>query len=120
MKSNIFFYRLAEHGTDKSAQILSFLLILEILLLTIKEQDFETFFTKTFLIGSLAISLKVFYLIFLVLLIPVIIFLYKEKKYFYFKQVIKNKLLYLCTFFFVLVAGRSRSLDYQLLEVLQR
>lgn len=100
----VFFYRLSEHGTDKSAQILSFLLILEILLLTIKEQDFETFFTKTFLIGSLAISLKVFYLIFLVLLIPVIIFLYKEKKYFYFKQVIKNKLLYLCTFFFVLVS----------------
>ena len=100
----VFFYRLSEHGTDRSAQILSFILILEILLLTIKDQDFETFCTKTFLIGCLAISLKVFYLIFLVLLIPVIVFLYKEKKYFYFKRIIKNKLLYLSVFFLVLLS----------------
>ncbi len=98
----VFFYRLSEHGTDKSAQILSFILILEILLLLIKDQDFETFSMKTFLIGGLAISLKVFYLILLVLLIPVIYFMYKEKKYLYFKQLIKNKFLYLSTFFLIL------------------
>ena len=30
---NIFFYRISEHGTDRSAQILIFLLIVEILIL---------------------------------------------------------------------------------------
>ncbi len=99
----IFFYRLSEHGTDRSAQILSFLLILEILLLTIKDQDFETFYTKALLIGSLAISLKVFYLIFIVLLIPVLVFLYKEKKFFYLKQVIKNKIFYFSAFFLIIL-----------------
>ena len=100
----VFFYRLSEHGTDRSAQILSFILVLEILLLTIKDQDFETFSIKIFLIGGLAISLKVFYLIFITLLIPVFYFMYNEKKYFYFKQVIKNKFLYLSTFFLILVS----------------
>ena len=100
----VFFYRLSEHGTDRSAQILSFILVLEILLLTIKDQDFETFSVKTFLIGGLAISLKVFYLILIILLIPVFYFMYNEKRYFYFKQVIKNKFLYLSVFFLILVS----------------
>ena len=95
---------MSEHGTDRSAQILSFILVLEILLLTIKDQDFETFSIKTFLIGGLAISLKVFYLIFIILLIPVFYFMYNEKKYFYFKKVLKNKFLYLSTFFLILVS----------------
>ena len=90
----IFFYRLAEHGTDRSAQILSFVLISEILIFFSKEQNFNTFSTKIFAIGSLAISLKVLYLVYLILLVPIVYFIYIEKKMKYFKEVSKNPFFY--------------------------
>ena len=99
----IFFYRISEHGTDRSAQILSFILILEILYLFHKEENFYTFSIKLFIIGSLAISLKVFYLVYLILLIPIFHFLYKEKKNLYFDQIIKNQFFYLSFLFLFLV-----------------
>ncbi len=95
----IFFYRLSEHGTDRSAQILSFILVLEIMYFLKKEQIFDKFFTKLFIIGSLAISLKVFYLVYLILLIPVIYFLYKEKKIIYLLKIVKNRFFYLSIIF---------------------
>ena len=101
----IFFYRLSEHGTDRSAQILSFILILEIMYLFNKEQNLEKFFIKIFLIGSLAISLKVFYLIYLILLIPVFYFIFIERKNFYFAEIIKNRFFYLSVLFLLLVTS---------------
>ena len=95
----IFFYRLSEHGTDRSAQILSFILVLEIMYFLKKEQIFDKFFTKLFIIGSLAISLKVFYLVYLILLIPIIYFLYREKKIIWLLEIIKNKFFYLSIIF---------------------
>ena len=95
----IFFYRLSEHGTDRSAQILGFVLILEIIYFLKKEQKFDKFFIKLFIIGSLAISLKVFYLVYLILLIPVIHFLYKEKKIICILKIFKNKFFYLSIIF---------------------
>ena len=99
----IFFYRLSEHGTDRSAQILSFILIMEIFYFFKKEQNLNTFFTKIFVIGSLAISLKVFYLVYLILLIPIFHFIYSEKKKLYLKLILKNKFLYLSILFLFLV-----------------
>ena len=95
----IFFYRLSEHGTDRSAQILSFILVLEIMYFLKKEQIFDKFFTKLFIIGSLAISFKVFYLVYLILLIPVIYFLCTEKKITYLFEITKNKFFYLSLIF---------------------
>ncbi len=99
----IFFYRLSEHGTDRSAQILSFILILEILYFFNKEQNLDKFFTKIFIIGSLAISLKVFYLIYLILLIPIFYFIYNEEKKLYLKEIIKNRFFYLSVLFLFFV-----------------
>ena len=99
----IFFYRLSEHGTDRSAQILSFILILEIMYFFKKEQNFNKFSTKLFIVGSLAISLKVFYLVYLILLIPIIHFLYKEKKNIYLLEIVKNKFFYLSIIFLFFV-----------------
>ena len=99
----VFFYRLAEHGTDRSAQILSFILISEILIFFKKEQNFNTFSTKIFAIGSLAISLKVLYLVYLILLIPIIYFVYKEKKLADLKTVTSNPFFYFSIIFFALI-----------------
>ena len=99
----IFFYRLAEHGTDRSAQILSFVLISEILIFFSKEQNFNTFSTKIFAIGSLAISLKVLYLVYLILLVPIVYFIYIEKKMKYFKEVSKNPFFYFSILFLILI-----------------
>ena len=99
----IFFYRLAEHGTDRSAQILSFVLISEILIFFSKEQNFNTFSTKIFAIGTLAISLKVLYLVYLILLVPIVYFIYIEKKMKYFKEVTKNPFFYFSILFLILI-----------------
>ena len=99
----IFFYRLSEHGTDRSAQILSFVLISEILIFFSKEQNFNTFSTKIFAIGSLAISLKVLYLVYLILLVPIVYFIYIEKKMKYFKEVSKNPFFYFSILFLILI-----------------
>ncbi len=99
----IFFYRLAEHGTDRSAQTLSFILILEILYFFKKEQDLNKFFTKILIIGSLAISLKVFYLVYLILLIPIFQFIYVDKKKLCINELIKNKFFYLSILLLLLV-----------------
>ncbi len=101
----IFFYRLSEHGTDRSAQILSFILILEILYFFKKEQNFIKFSSKIFIIGSLAISLKVFYFIYLILLIPIFHFIYKDKNNSYFFEIFKNKFFYLSILFLFFVTS---------------
>ena len=69
---NIIFYRMAEHGTDRSAQILILILIIEIL------ERINTSFSKKdecifniMVIFSLIISLKAFYSIYLILLFPI-------------------------------------------------
>ena len=66
---NIFFYRLAEHGTDRSGQILVFILTIIILLITNNSKNvnkinntFYIYFIPILL--TLLISLKPFYLIY--------------------------------------------------------
>jgi hypothetical protein len=46
----IFFYRIAEHGTDRSAQILIFLLIIELLILINLDNHFRENSTKFFVL----------------------------------------------------------------------
>ena len=67
---NIFFYRIGEHGTDRSAQILVMLLVLEIIM-TLKKKHFDSYLNlKIFTLLVFIISLKAFYILYLLLLIP--------------------------------------------------
>lgn len=97
---NIFFYRLAEHGTDRSAQILILLLILELFKLintniTQKKVDLS----KILILCTLIISLKVFYFIYLSIFF--VILFYQKNFFLFLSDLINNKVTYIC---FVLVA----------------
>ncbi len=70
---NIFFYRIAEHGTDRSAQILIFILFIEVLSLYRKSAIVENLFSKIFIILGLIISLKAFYVLYLLILLPILL-----------------------------------------------
>tara|TARA_Y100000389_G_scaffold168335_1_gene173940 strand:- start:3578 stop:5245 length:1668 start_codon:yes stop_codon:yes gene_type:complete len=93
----IFFYRIGEHGTDRSAQILVFLLIIELLLLINFHTDIKSSLIKITVILGTIISLKAFYILYSIFLIPLIYFLIKDKKYFYlvdlFQSIVFYKLL---------------------------
>ncbi len=78
---NIFFYRIAEHGTDRSAQILIFLLFTEIFIILERKNFTYLQISKIFLILSLVITLKAFYLLYCLILIPIIIILLKKNKF---------------------------------------
>ena len=99
---NIFFYRMAEHGTDRSAQIIILLLFIEsIELLNKKNLDWELF-KKIKILITLAVSLKAFYLIYIFLFLPILIF--QKKKLFLTYKIISTRVFYICfTFFLILV-----------------
>ena len=63
----IFFYRIAEHGTDRSAQILIFLLFVELLFFNYAEKNFNNNVFKIFIFLGIIISLKSFYLLYLIM-----------------------------------------------------
>ena len=100
---NIFFYRLSEHGTDRSAQILIFLLIIELLILINLDNHFRENSTKFFVLLILVISLKSFYMLYLVLLFPVLYYLIKDKKIAYLKDFLKNPFFYLSILIFIFI-----------------
>ena len=79
---NIFFHRLGEHGTDRSAMVLIILLVLNLLyFINKKDKKIDNNYLKIFsIIIVLIASLKAFYLIYLVIFIPLIIFVYKKTK----------------------------------------
>ena len=79
---NIFFYRLGEHGTDRSAMILIILLVLNIFyFINKKEQIIDDNFLKIFaIIFTIIASLKAFYLIYIIILIPLILHVYNKTK----------------------------------------
>ena len=65
---NIFFYRISEHGTDRSAQILILILFIEVLSLYRNELNLNNFFSKIFILLGLIITLKAFYVLYLLIL----------------------------------------------------
>ena len=100
---NIFFYRLSEHGTDRSAMILIIVTIIELLyLINLNTNINKNLFLKLLILITLIISLKTFYILYVLMLLPVIIF-FKEKRLslvFFFKNIIT----YIClTTFFALL-----------------
>ena len=100
---NIFFYRLAEHGSDRSAMILIIILIIELLDLNNKSKNIleESLFLKLFILITLIISLKNFYILYLILLLPILIgFINKKYSLLFF---MKNKVTYLCLTFILIL-----------------
>ena len=91
---NVFFYRLAEHGTDRSAMILIMILIIEIVyLINLKETFDKDHVIKCIILISIIFSLKAFYIIYLPLFF-LFFFYYKEKKRLIF-YLLSNKAFYL-------------------------
>ena len=65
---NVFFYRLAEHGTDRSAMILIMVLVIETLyLINLKEVYEKDKILKLIILISIIFSLKTFYIIYCIL-----------------------------------------------------
>ena len=104
---NIFFYRISEHGTDRSAQILIFLLIIELIILINTDSQFRENSTKFFVLLILVISLKSFYILYLILLFPLLYYFIKDKKITYVKDFLQNPFFYLSilTFIFILLVN---------------
>ncbi len=92
---NIFFYRIAEHGTDRSAQILIFILFIEVFTLYRKSINIEKIFSKIFILLGLIITLKAFYVLYLLILIPI---LFEIKKNKLFLNFFKNFYFYIFCF----------------------
>ena len=92
---NIFFYRLGEHGTDRSAMILIIVLVLNLLyFININENKVDSNSLKIIsIIFVIIASLKAFYLIYIIILIPLIFYVYKKNKSI---EVFFNKNLLLC------------------------
>ena len=78
---NSFFYRLGEHGTDRSAMILIILLLVNyIYFINKKVEKINSDYLKIFtIIFTIIISLKALYGIYFILSFPLIIFLYQKK-----------------------------------------
>ncbi len=98
---NIFFYRMAEHGTDRSAQIIILLIFIEIIEFLSKKLLAEDQLNKLIILITLAVSLKAFYLIYIILFFPLLIFQQNKKKFLI--KLIKNKIFFICSLFFIIL-----------------
>ena len=99
--ANIFFYRMAEHGTDRSAQIIILIIFIELLQLLNQKKFNVSLLNKILILITITISLKAFYLIYLILLIPIVY--YQKKKFLLLIEFFRNKIFYLCLCLFFLV-----------------
>ncbi len=88
---NIFFYRIQEHGTDRSAQILIFLIFVELLIFVKFQKNNIRNISNLFLLLGLVISLKSFYILYGLILFPILFILIKEKKLSLIKDNLSNK-----------------------------
>ena len=74
----MFFYRLAEHGTDRSAQILIFLILTEIFRILILKKISIYEISILSILFSITISLKAFYFLYGLLLLPILFIILKK------------------------------------------
>ena len=91
---NIFFYRLAEHGTDRSAQILIFLFFIYILSLRGHYENFDSILPKLIILLSITVSLKSFYVLYIIFIIPFIFYTMKDNKIHLIYKIFKSPILY--------------------------
>jgi len=101
---NIFFYRFSEHGTDRSAQILILILIGEILSFVNFKVKIEKHLSKLFLLIALIISLKAFYVLYIIffsIILYKLVHSYKIKVIVHY--ILSNFYLYLFLVLFLLI-----------------
>ena len=106
---NIFFYRIQEHGTDRSAQILISILILYILKFIEFKNDYKKYIGYILILLGIIVSLKAFYVLYLILVIPLLWIIFIEKKIYLILYTLKHKVFfiflyinyfsYICLFF---------------------
>lgn len=92
---NIFFYRLQEHGTDRSAQILISILFLQIFQLIEYKKNFKKEINHILMLLGLIISLKAFYILYLIIFFPLILILYNDKKINFITYLLSEKIFYI-------------------------
>ena len=100
----VFFYRLSEHGTDRSAQILIFLILSEIfrILLSKKITTYEISILS--ILFSITISLKAFYFLYGLLLFPTLFIILKnDKSKNFLEKIFFNKAFYFSVLLIILV-----------------
>ncbi len=98
---NIFFYRIGEHGTDRSAQILIILLVIEMLIIfNFKKIQLKNICNLIILI-ILSASLKPIYFIYFLFFFVFIY--YNQKKLEFILEVIRSKIFALSTIFIFFV-----------------
>lgn len=100
---NIFFYRIQEHGTDRSAQILILILFLQLLLFINFKKDQFARLDIIIILTGIIVSLKSFYVLYLILTIPLIYILFKNNKFDLIYYIFKNKIFYLFNFLILLI-----------------
>jgi hypothetical protein len=91
---NIFFSRVAEHGTDISAQILAFLLIIEILTIVNFNLFLKERLNKIFVLIATIISFKSFFILYFFFFIYIFYYL------FFFNKILIKDIIYKNTSFF--------------------
>ena len=98
---NIFFYRIGEHGTDRSAQILIILLVIEMLIIfNFKKINLKNI-TNLIILIILSASLKPIYFIYFLFFFLFIY--YSKKKLKFILEVIQSKIFALSTIFVLFV-----------------
>ena len=101
---NIVFFRIAEHGTDRSAQILILIIVIEILTLInfFDINKYKNRFQKILVLTGITVSLKAFYILYLVFIIYLVFFLYTKIN---FIKILRENISYifLLTFLIILV-----------------
>ncbi len=91
---NVFFYRIAEHGTDRSAQILIFLFFIYILCLRGSYEKYDNILPKLIVLLSIIISLKSFYILYFVFIVPFIYYTIKDDKAYLIFKIFKQPIFY--------------------------
>ncbi len=100
---NIFFYRIQEHGTDRSAQILISILLIQFFYLISFYKDSKFQINFILIILGLIISLKAFYVLYLIFFFPFIWILLKEKKLDLLRYILKSPFFYIFLLLFFLI-----------------
>ena len=104
---NIFFYRIGEHGTDRSAQILVMLLIIEIIE-SFNRKSYDNFLNlKIFTLLIFIISLKAFYILYLILLLPLYLNYYKyfKSNFYLLKNLLSGYLIFYVLIFLLILSS---------------
>ena len=102
---NIFFYRISEHGTDRSSQILIFILLIEVIYFLNLKKVLQKRLIYIYLLCALVISFKPFYLLYLLIFLPLFIHVMRNKKKFYGSIIffIKQKFFFIFSLFITIV-----------------